>query len=91
MKTTKQRFAGNLKFLRKRDGMSQEYTAKKLGIKRSAYSHYECANIEPGFDLLLKMCRLFKTTPTMLIDRDLSINDGVVKDLKKSNPETIQS
>jgi transcriptional regulator with XRE-family HTH domain len=85
MKTARQRFADNIKFLRRRDLHTQEWCARYLGIPRSTYSSYECAYAEPDFELLLKICKLYKTKPTFLIDRDLktegyaSINRGTHK------------
>lgn len=64
--------SNNIKFLRKRDHLTQEQLAKKIGIKRSLVGAYEEGRADPRLNNLLKMSELFKVSVDTLISRDIS-------------------
>ena len=52
-------FAKNLHFLRKRDKITQEELADKLGVSRQSVSKWETGNGMPEVGLMLPLCKLF--------------------------------
>ena len=60
----------NIKFLRKKEGLTQEQFSQKIGIKRSLVGAYEEGRAEPGYDNLIKMAELFKVTLDNMITHD---------------------
>lgn len=69
----------NLKFLRKKNKISQEELATRLGIKRSNVAAYESKNVEPRLRIILEMAKLFNVSVKALIDS--KIQDGEEVDL----------
>lgn len=69
-------FAANLRYLRKVNGMSQQFLAKSLGVKRSNVAAYETKNVEPRLDLIIKMAQLFSVSVSEIICVDLGIING---------------
>jgi transcriptional regulator with XRE-family HTH domain len=57
----------NIRYLRKRAGISQEALAKQLGIKRSNIAAYEIKNVEPRLRIILEIARFFKIDLKSLI------------------------
>lgn len=51
----------NLRRLRAGSGMTQEQVAEQLGITRQALSSYESGRTRPDIDMLLQMCRIYRT------------------------------
>ena len=64
--------SNNIKFLRKREHLTQEQLAHKIGIKRSLVGAYEEGRADPRLNNLLKMSELFKVSVDTLISRELS-------------------
>ncbi len=64
--------ANNIRYLRKRNGWSQEQLAERLQIKRSSIAAYESKNVRPRLDLVLAMSKLFKVSISDLIEKDLA-------------------
>lgn len=56
--------------LRKKKGETQEQTAKKLGLTRSAYSQYELGTRNPDTEILKKMADHFERSIDYLLGRD---------------------
>ena len=48
-----------LKFYRCRDGMTQEYVAKKIGVSRQAVSKWETDAVEPSTANIIALSNLF--------------------------------
>ncbi len=48
-----------LRELRLRKNISQEEVARRVGITRSAYSHYEINNRQPVYETLIKLANFF--------------------------------
>ena len=64
--------SGNLKLLRKRQGISQQALADKLLISRASLAKYEGAVNEPSLEVLLRISRYFKVTTDCLLTVNLS-------------------
>jgi len=62
----------NIKFLRKKNGFTQETFANALGINRPSVGAYEEGRADPRLNTLSKMAELFKVTVDELIGEDLS-------------------
>jgi len=63
--------SNNIKFLRKREHLTQEQLAQKIGIKRSLIGAYEEGRADPRLNNLLKMSELFRVSVDTLISRDI--------------------
>ena len=59
----------NLRYLRKKAGMTQGDLAKKLHIKQYNISDYEIGRIEPSIDNLCKMADVFHVSIDYLVGR----------------------
>src|SRR5690606_4270723 len=46
--------------LRKLEGWTQEQVAKKLGITKQTYSHYENENRKPSLDMIKKLAAVYQ-------------------------------
>jgi transcriptional regulator with XRE-family HTH domain len=68
--------ANNLKFLRKKKGLTQQEFADLMEIKRASVGAYEEGRAEPKYDLLDKIARYFELT------MDELINEQIDKDWK---------
>lgn len=60
-------FAEKLARLRKREGLSQEELAGKLGVSRQAISRWEMGTAMPDSPNLLKLSRLFRVSADYLL------------------------
>jgi transcriptional regulator with XRE-family HTH domain len=56
-----------LRELRLRRNISQEEVARHIGITRSAYSHYEINNRQPGYETLIKLAAFFEVSLDYMI------------------------
>lgn len=66
----------NIKFLRKRERLTQEQLAEKIGIKRSLLGAYEEGRADPRLNNLLAISRIFNVSVDQLISTD--INEATV-------------
>lgn len=66
-------FSANLKFLRKRKGVSQDDLATALNITRTSVSGYENGTSEPPLKTLLKISDYFKLSTDHLLRSNLNI------------------
>ena len=64
----------NLKYLRKRSGITQEQMAQKIGIKRSLLGAYEEGRADPRLNNLIRISEIFGITVDKLISEDLTKN-----------------
>lgn len=62
----------NIRYLRKRMGLTQEQFAQKIGIKRSVVGAYEEGRAAPPLETLLKMAELFGISTDNFISKDYS-------------------
>lgn len=49
----------NLRFLRRRNGLSQQELAARIGVLRSTLAAYESKNVEPRLDTLVQIALIF--------------------------------
>ncbi len=64
-------FAGNIKFLRKRRGRTQDDVAYALGMKRSTLSGYENKVAQPNMEALVALSEYFNVAIDTLVKVDL--------------------
>lgn len=60
-------FHERLRQLRNNKKLTQDTVAKKLGITRSAYSHYERGVREPNYEILLRIEQVLHTSINFLL------------------------
>ncbi|MBC6400787.1 MAG: LexA family transcriptional regulator [Ekhidna sp.] len=70
----------NIKFLRKKNGFTQETFAKVLGINRPSIGAYEEGRADPRLTTLSKIAELFKVSVDELIHEDLTKKNRLPKD-----------
>ncbi len=63
----------NVKFLRKKFGMTQPYLAQKLNVGKSTLANFESGQINTSLEVLDKLHNIF----------DVSLDDLVYKDLSQ--------
>jgi transcriptional regulator with XRE-family HTH domain len=66
------RVSENIKYLRKRNGYTQEQLAELVGIKRSLIGAYEEGRADPRLNNLVKMAEIFEVSLDALINKDVS-------------------
>lgn len=66
------RISDNIRFLRKKQGLTQEQFAERIGIKRSLLGAYEEGRADPRITNLINMAHAFGTSVDILISRDVS-------------------
>lgn len=62
----------NIKFLRKKERLTQEQLAEKIGIKRSLLGAYEEGRADPRLNNLLVIARIFDVSVDKLISSDIT-------------------
>lgn len=76
--------SNNLKFLRKKENLTQEQMAQQVGIKRSLLGAYEEGRADPRISNLLKFSEIFNLSVDQLVGLDITTENGVdVKPHKK--------
>lgn len=66
------RVSENIKYLRKKIGLTQEQFAEKIEIKRSLVGAYEEGRADPRIGNLINMAKVFGTSVDILINKDVS-------------------
>lgn len=69
--------AHNLRFLRKKFGLSQTALAEKLGIRRSNVAAYESKNVEPRLHIILDIANHFEIDVRTLIETPLNEDNWI--------------
>nr|MCR4698989.1 helix-turn-helix domain-containing protein [Bacilli bacterium] len=69
------KIADRLVELRKKNGLSQEQLADKLGLSRQAVSKWERAEASPDTDNLICLAKLYGVSLDELLDTDQSIEE----------------
>jgi transcriptional regulator with XRE-family HTH domain len=64
----------NIKFLRKKKGLTQQQFADQVGIKRSLVGAYEEERAEPKYELLKTLALFFDITLMILLMKPLMKN-----------------
>ncbi|ELR73254.1 hypothetical protein C900_04765 [Fulvivirga imtechensis AK7] len=62
----------NIKYLRKKIGLTQEQFAERINIKRSLVGAYEEGRADPRISNLIRMATVFGTSVDILINKDVS-------------------
>jgi len=62
----------NIRFLRKKLGLTQEQFSERIGIKRSLLGAYEEGRADPRLNTLITIAQLFGTSVDILIGKDVS-------------------
>ncbi len=65
-------FADNIQFLRRREGMTQEELAGRLGVSRQSVSKWETGEAYPETEKILYLCDLFSVGMDDLMRGDLT-------------------
>lgn len=81
-------FADNLRFLRKKTGLSQEQLADKLMLNRGNIASYEKGTAEPRLENVLKIVKLFNIDLSDLLEKDLSNTAAIQEELEKVGLQT---
>ena len=73
--------------LRKKNGLSQEILADKLGVSRQAISRWELGTVVPDSKNILEISRIFDVTTDYLLNDDYEADNDLpkVKVIKKEN------
>lgn len=75
--------ADKIRYLREKNGMTQTYLAKKLGISRSAVNAWEMSLSMPSLANIVEMAELFHVSADYL----LSLTSQVTVDISKLTAE----
>lgn len=92
-------FGTNLKFLRLREGLTQQQLADRLGVTKSVVSYYELQERYPSPEVLTKLASIFHVTTDFLLglqrgetidlgglsDEDIVLVKKLVASLKSKN------
>lgn len=73
-------FSENLHYLRKRDKITQEELADRLGVTRQSVSKWETGEASPETDKLILLCDLFHVTLDGIVRGNLSEEENREKD-----------
>lgn len=65
-------FGGNLQFLRRTNGMTQERLASRMGVSRQTVSKWESGEVTPELGKLMELCDMFGCSLDNLLRRDLT-------------------
>ncbi len=95
-------FSENLHYLRKRDKVTQEELADKLGVSRQSVSKWETGEAYPETEKLLQLCDLFGVSLDGLMRGDLTKKEAeekeaepagekVEKEIKLAEPKAFKS
>lgn len=91
MPTTTLYFDQNIQFLRRRNGLSQEEVAGKLGVTRSTVNNYENAYAEPGLKLLSMFARFYKLSVDTLLHVDLKkLSESQMREIEEGRDSFIR-
>ncbi len=80
------KIADRLVELRKKNGLSQEQLAEKLGLSRQAVSKWERAEASPDTDNLICLAKLYNVSLDELLSTDETIED-IAKETKEKEDE----
>ncbi len=69
-----EKFASNLRFLRKQKKLSQAELASMLNITRNKITSYESGNVEPNLSLIAELAKFFKISIDQLLLSNIEEN-----------------
>ena len=83
--------SSNIKYLRKRKGLTQGDLAERIGIKRSLVGAYEEGRADPRIENLKKLSKYFDIDVDILISKDLSkLTDAQLATLKQKDAKGLR-
>ncbi len=82
-------FGDNLRNLRVRDGLTQEYLAKKLGVTKSTVSAYETGTKFPSHKVLLNIIKIFNVSSDYLLGIESKNNEIDLSGLTEKEAEAV--
>lgn len=85
------KFGDKLIALRKKNGLSQEELAEKLGVSRQSVSKWESNNTYPETDKIVQICNLFGCSMDDLINDKITDIDQVIRKEKSASTINIDS
>ena len=74
-----------LKDIRKSLGLTQEYVSEGLGLAPRYISDIERDKTKGSIDTLVKLCNLYRVTPTYVLQRYLSTSEAKMNNINKIN------
>lgn len=75
-------FGENLYNMRKKEKMSQEALAEKVGVSRQSVSKWENGDAYPEMNRILELCKIFGCNFTDLVNDELTDLDSLDEDVK---------
>lgn len=85
------KFGDKLIVLRKKNGLSQEELAEKLGVSRQSVSKWESNNTYPETDKIVQICNLFDCSMDDLINDKVTDVEGALRKNKNNLNEVWDS
>jgi transcriptional regulator with XRE-family HTH domain len=85
------KFGDKLIVLRKKNGLSQEELAEKLGVSRQSVSKWESNNTYPETDKIVQICNLFDCSMDDLINDKVTDVEGSLRKNKNNFNEVWDS
>ena len=85
------KFGDKLIILRKKNGLSQEELAEKLGVSRQSVSKWESNNTYPETDKIIQICNLFDCSMDDLINDKVTDVEGSLRKNKNNFNEVWDS
>ena len=85
------KFGDKLIILRKKNGLSQEELAEKLGVSRQSVSKWESNNTYPETDKIVQICNLFECSMDDLINDKVTDVEGSLRKNKNNLNEVWDS
>ena len=71
-------FSQNLKYLRKKQGLTQQHIADIVGKRKSIVGNYEKGNVEPSMDTIQKISDYFTVSWVNLLGTDFSNDTEII-------------
>ncbi|WP_224930414.1 helix-turn-helix domain-containing protein [Bacillus safensis] len=77
-----------IRSLREKHNLTQEQIAKKIGISRGTYAHYEINKRRPDYETLIKIAEIFDVSTDYLVGRSDNQGYKIIDDNKiESDPD----
>ena len=76
-------FSEKLKELRKRNNLTQQELADKVGTKRVNITKWETARTEPTLENIVKLSKILDTSTDELLGRQVNFGDRIIFDISK--------
>ena len=75
------KFGDNLKTLRKKNNISQEVLADKVGVSRQSVSKWETGDAYPEMNNILQLCKIFHCNIGELVNDNIVDIDSLDEDV----------